>query len=84
MASSGTLASPSNQIDKLQDPPPPALGSSSASLGLEPPNLRGCDTEIVSLPASDTVPSMPHDLTAVVEASSPLEISLPLLTLYHL
>ncbi|KAF3579220.1 hypothetical protein DY000_02028983 [Brassica cretica] len=48
MASNGTLASPSSQSDKLQDPPPVALDSSSAPLGVELPILRGCDTDIVA------------------------------------
>ncbi|KAG2275007.1 hypothetical protein Bca52824_057562 [Brassica carinata] len=53
MASNGTLASPSSQSDKLQDPPPVALDSSSAPLGVELPILRGCDTDIVAPPCTE-------------------------------
>ncbi|XP_048607794.1 uncharacterized protein LOC125584047 [Brassica napus] len=53
MVSNGTLASPSSQSDKLQDPPPMALDSSSAPLGVELPILRGCDTDIVAPPCTE-------------------------------
>ncbi|CAF1933058.1 unnamed protein product [Brassica napus] len=53
MASNGTLASPSSQSDKLQDPPPVALDSSSAPLEVELPILRGCDTDIVAPPCTE-------------------------------